>query len=136
MERRDFLKQCGALCLSSVGMAATLQSCKTLYVPNETVNNRILVKKADFQQGNFVLIRNNRLQAPLYLRKETDDKYTAVLMLCTHKGCELNTAGDRLVCPCHGSEFSHTGQVLSPPADKDLRPYAVTSDTNTIYIQL
>jgi Rieske Fe-S protein len=42
---------------------------------------------------------------------------------CTHLGCQLNsTDGERLLCPCHGSEFDgRTGAVLKGPAGKPLK---------------
>ena len=137
MERRDFLRSCGFACAGAIGLSTFLQSCKTIaYVTNTTEGNKIVVKKADFGRNKFVLVKNEKLQAPVYLLKESEEKYLAVLMLCTHKGCELNTAGDLLVCPCHGSEFSTTGKLISPPADKDLQKFVVTADLNNIYIQI
>lgn len=137
MERRNFIKQCGALGIACVGFAALLEGCKTIsYVPGSTTGNTIQVKKTELIQSKFVLVKNEKLNAPIYLCKLNENQYSAVLMLCTHNGCELNAAGDNLVCPCHGSDFSNTGKVLSPPAAKDLYKYQVTTDQDNIYIKL
>ena len=137
MERRNFIKNCGVLCASSIGVATFLQSCKSaFYVPNVIDDNKIIIKKINFAENKFVIVRNEKLQTPIYLSKVNETEYSAVLMLCTHKGCELNTAGNYLVCPCHGSEFSNTGKVLHSPAEKDLQKFSVTTDNSTIYIQL
>ena len=125
------------LCGAGIVFSAVLQSCKTaFYAPNTISENKIVVSKKHFAQNKFVLIKNDQLQAPVYLTKINESEYSAISMLCTHKSCELKPAGINLVCPCHGSEFSNTGKVLSPPAEKDLKKYNITSDMENIYIQL
>lgn len=54
------------------------------------------------------------------------DKYGQVHLVnttCTHMGCEVgwNNAERSWDCPCHGSRFSYSGEVLEGPAVKPLK---------------
>lgn len=127
----------GMACLASTALISFLESCsQVFYVPHTTTGNRIIIKKADMMHGKYLLVRDQRLEAPVFLHAADADAYSAVLLLCTHKDCELNPAANLLICPCHGSEFSMEGKVLQGPADSDLKKYTVSTDAEHIYIQL
>jgi cytochrome b6-f complex iron-sulfur subunit len=135
--RRDFLKGAAVLCCGMAGMSALLQGCTNVkYVQGTDAGGKLAVKKADMELDKFVVVKTEKTEAPIYLSKTGDNNYTALLMLCTHKQCELRPTGTFLTCPCHGSEFSNTGKVLKEPADKDLYQYNVTTDDTNIYIHL
>ena len=58
---------------------------------------------------------------------------------CTHLGCLINkTENGILFCPCHGSEFSSTGNVVKGPADKHLKklPYKLNSKSGEITVEV
>jgi Rieske Fe-S protein len=41
--------------------------------------------------------------------------------ICTHMGCTVTPAGEKLNCPCHGSQYDAlTGKVLRGPASQPL----------------
>ncbi|MDQ4134366.1 MAG: FAD-dependent oxidoreductase, partial [Actinomycetota bacterium] len=46
----------------------------------------------------------------------------AVSITCTHMGCTLkwNPAETSWDCPCHGSRFTHTGEIIEGPATQPL----------------
>ncbi len=54
--------------------------------------------------------------------KNNDGRLFAVHPDCPHMGCsvEWNQSEKSWDCPCHGSRFSHTGEVLTAPAIKGL----------------
>ena len=137
MDRKEFLIRSGMICLAATGIGSLFQSCKSAYyAPFQPAGNKISLKKTELEQRTFVLVKTDKFNEPIYLAKLGEDHYSALLMYCTHKGCELNPAGNQLVCPCHGSEFTNTGKVLEGPADKDLHKFQVTTDKENIYIQL
>ncbi|WP_405885127.1 Rieske (2Fe-2S) protein [Streptomyces sp. NBC_01136] len=49
--------------------------------------------------------------------RRTDGRIRAVSGNCTHQGCrlDLDSAHDRLACPCHGATFSLAGVNLTRP---------------------
>jgi len=135
MHRREFITGTVAFCCTASFLS--LEGC-TGYksVTADRTEGKLSVKKSDITDSPFVIVKSSGLNAPVLLKKENADTYTSVLMLCTHKQCELKPQGSILYCPCHGSEFSHEGKVLKEPADKDLVQYKTSADNNYIHIHL
>jgi cytochrome b6-f complex iron-sulfur subunit len=64
---------------------------------------------------------------PLAITRLTDAKAVAVSRICTHEGCTVNLPVASLLtlnCPCHGSRFEVTGQVVNGPAARPLASFA------------
>lgn len=81
-------------------------------------------KKVSFA-GSYIIVNNS-------------EKTTVLSAHCTHLGCIINqTENDRLVCPCHGSEYDLNGNVLKGPAYKNLEvlPSKIISDGTQIEIE-
>lgn len=66
----------------------------------------------------------------------SDTQIVALSAICTHSGCSMDylPAQSVLDCPCHGSQFSTTGDVLRGPANRSLRVYSATLASNMITI--
>ena len=146
MERREFLKACGLGCLGGLTAFSVLEGCTASnYVAKYTSQkNKLQISKSEFQTTGkngitfrkYLLIKPQQLNFPICIFRFSDLEYSAVLMECTHRSCELHNQGDYLLCPCHGSEFSNRGVVQNPPAEQNLKTYAVDHDENYLYIQL
>ncbi len=137
--RRNFLKKTGgftaAMC-SGIGLSALLQSCTTIKnVDVKYANKKLSVAKLDLGEEGITILRNDKLSAGVYLIQH-DEGYAAYLMLCTHKNCELQPTGTFMTCPCHGSEFSNKGEVLTGPATEPLHQFKVTEDDTHVYVWL
>jgi len=62
--------------------------------------------------------------------KDEAGEIYALNSACTHIKCEVvwNNAERTWDCPCHGSRFSYTGEMLTAPARKDLATVEILSD--------
>jgi len=103
-------------------------------VTSQVINDKLAINKADFEDSAFVLVKTDQLAEAIFVAKDEDDNYVALLTRCTHKGCEIRPAANILACPCHGSEFDFNGQVLTGPAEEDLRKFQVETDETKVYI--
>jgi Rieske Fe-S protein len=52
------------------------------------------------------------------LYRDAAGELHAISSVCTHRGCDVhwNDANKVWDCPCHGSRFSPTGEVVHGPA--------------------
>ena len=69
----------------------------------------------------------NSIAGPFLVARTSASAFTAVEAVCTHEGCTVTgTDGSTYVCPCHGSRYSRSGQVVLGPATASLRQHATT----------
>jgi glycine/D-amino acid oxidase-like deaminating enzyme/nitrite reductase/ring-hydroxylating ferredoxin subunit len=71
-------------------------------------------------QGRVVRIEGR----PVAVHRTEGGELQAVAATCTHLGClvDFNDAETSWDCPCHGSRFAPTGEVLDGPAVHPLEP--------------
>ncbi len=88
-------------------------------------SNRMIVVGgvADFQPGSVTLVRKGHC----YLVRLEDGGFLALSRKCTHLGCAVswNATRKRFECPCHGSIFDRTGNVIKSPASRALDRFKV-----------
>ncbi|MEC0304013.1 FAD-dependent oxidoreductase [Terribacillus saccharophilus] len=75
----------------------------------------------NLKRGEATKVRFNGLLLGVY--KDESGEIHQVDTTCTHMKCEVNwnSAESSWDCPCHGSRFSGTGEVLEGPAKKPLK---------------
>lgn len=144
MQRKQFIHLCAGTMAAGL-LGSTLQGCSKSYYAQHTVSGKaIIIPLTEFANGDntqqpyrsFVLVKNELLNFPIAVYRHSEKSYSALYLECTHKGCELNPASTVLQCPCHGSEFSTTGKVLSAPAEHDLKQFTVTVNTADVTIEI
>lgn len=118
---------------SPSGMASTLG-----VVAGRFSGSRVQVTVAGSalaNEGGAVLVEST---AGVFLIARTSaSTFSAIDAVCTHEGCTITGAdGATYVCPCHGSRYNRSGQVLAGPARASLRQYAATFTDGVVTITL
>jgi Rieske Fe-S protein len=77
------------------------------------------------EAGGAVLVESTA--GVFLLARTTANGFTAVDAICSHESCTITgTDGATYVCPCHGSRYNRSGQVMAGPAKASLRQFATT----------
>jgi cytochrome b6-f complex iron-sulfur subunit len=71
-----------------------------------------------------------------YLARLADGGFLALSRKCTHLGCTVPWVAkeQKFICPCHGSAFDITGNVISPPAPRALDMYPVLIENDIVKV--
>ena len=127
MRRRTFLAACGAASLSTA-------CARFPYVTGRLEAGSIVVPRRELDGLDGVLVEHPSLDFPLYVHRASGDEYTAVLTRCMHRGCTVEPTDGRLICPCHGSQYTSAGAVLKGPTQRPLIRFPVRADAEHLYI--
>lgn len=76
------------------------------------------------------------VRGKFYLARLEDGGFLALSRTCTHLGCSVPWIEKEMkfACPCHGSAFDITGNVIEPPAPRALDIYPITIENQTIKV--
>jgi nitrite reductase/ring-hydroxylating ferredoxin subunit len=85
--------------------------------------------------GGAVLVEST---AGVFLLARTSaSAFSAVDATCSHESCTVTgTDGNIYVCPCHGSRYNRSGQVMAGPAKASLRQFATSFTDGVVTIAL
>ena len=132
--RREFVAQVeriGVACL----LPTVLASCAGVrYAQSAVEVDRLVVLRSELSNAGTAFVETPDDQLPIFLRRVSESEFVALSTKCTHRGCQVESAGTQLACPCHGSVFSLKGERLQGPAERPLSRYSVTADAQRIYI--
>ena len=139
--RREFLQQIEAVAVTAVcggrgALPLMLAACGGVrYVTASRIGMQLVLPLKALGRGS-ALVESPNDKLPIFLRRLDDGQFSAVSTRCMHKGCQVEPSSDRLVCPCHGSEYTFEGGVLKGPTEQSLIRYRVSSDDSSVYIHL
>jgi len=76
------------------------------------------------------------VRGKFYLACLEDGGFLALSRTCTHLGCTLPWIEKEMkfACPCHGSVFDITGNVIAAPAPRALNIYPITIENQIIKV--
>lgn len=129
--RREFLKRTGlVLGAASVSgmLSEILASCSSPTSANVTHGTTTVSIASLTSNGQFIVDSSVTPDGtPILIIRQSASSYTALSMLCTHQGCQVQQpSGGTIFCTCHGSEFDLHGNVIQGPAPSPLTNYGVT----------
>ena len=118
---------------SPSGMASMLG-----VVPGRFAGSRVQVTVAGSalaDVGGAALVEST---AGVFLLARTNaSAFSAVDAVCSHESCTITgTDGAIYVCPCHGSRYNRSGQVMAGPARASLRQFATTFTDGVVTIAI
>jgi nitrite reductase/ring-hydroxylating ferredoxin subunit len=129
MLRRDFVL-IGVSALAASGCAGAR------YLAPRLNPGRLSIPSAELAPGAAAFLQTPEMPRPIFVRRDGSGQVVAVLASCTHQGCQPEPVGERLVCPCHGSEFTLEGAVLQGPAERPLQRYEATEENGEVVVWL
>lgn len=134
VSRREFVRHVEVLGVACLAPTIFAGCASVRYAQSVAENERIVVPRAELTASGTVLVETPDDQLPIFLRRVNGTDFIALSTKCTHRGCQVETGGTQLTCPCHGSAFSLSGERLQGPAERPLARFAVTADERNIYI--
>lgn len=123
VSRRDFLGV-AAFGAAIVSAFATLAGMLRMFKPNVYYeeSQKFKIGKAEiFPVGTIRKIDDKNL----FVFSDDDGIY-AITAVCQHLGCIVYTTDWGFQCPCHGSKYDKTGNVIGGPAPRGLPWYEIT----------
>lgn len=143
MKRRDFIKKgCEACAGVSIGLllgSSFLESCgamKLTVVKATPKDGKVSLPETSFADGNATLVRVNGYPFDIAVKKQADNTYLALVLMCTHAGHPLVKSGNSYYCTLHGSRFNGDGKVMTAPASKPLMHLPTEAANGQLYITI
>lgn len=131
--RRVFLQAvgAGALALANVGTAVTAVRYLWPEVLFEPETRFRIGRPDDIAVGTLTVLP----QQKVYVMHAASG-FIAMSAVCTHLGCltQYERENNRILCPCHGSQFAPDGSVRQGPAPRPLPRLALSVERGLLVV--
>ena len=106
---------------------------KKLKVPGENPDSIVTAGAVEGFAPNSVTAF---VKGKFYLARLEDGGFLALSRTCTHLGCSVPWVEKEMkfACPCHGSAFDISGNVIDAPAPRALDIYPISIENNIIKV--
>ncbi|MBI5030870.1 MAG: Rieske 2Fe-2S domain-containing protein [Chloroflexi bacterium] len=134
MTRRQFFAWAWAAAIVALGGQAIAMLVRFIQpVSTSGFGGLVRAGKVDeFTPGSISQIKAGRF----FLYRMNDGSFLAMYQKCTHLGCSVPWVPDedQFHCPCHGTLFDKTGQVLGGPAPRPLDLFSVVIKNGEVFV--
>ncbi len=135
MERRGFLKSLFSV-LSLTALASFIYPLFKFLSPRAVSARvkKVTIARKDVPAGGAFKVNVN--DTPVIVIHHPNKGYIALSRVCTHLGClvDYDSATGRIICPCHGANFTVEGKVISGPAPRPLKKMPLLLKGDSILI--
>jgi len=137
MDRRSLIKNIALGTGTLFLVPSALVSCEDEEPNTDPQNNDLTIDLNDPQYSALTSTGGSVIVQGIIV-VNTGAEYVALSSICTHQGCQVtyDSSANNLPCPCHGSLFSISGNVLNGPASQSLRTYPLSVENDVITIDL
>lgn len=143
MKRRDFIKKsCGSCAAIGAGLllgSSFLESCsaaKLAVVKATQQDGKATLPESSFADGGVKLVRVANYPFDIAVKKQEDNSFLALVLMCTHAGYPLVKSGSNFYCTLHGSRFEANGKVATGPASRPLMHLPAEASNGQLNITL
>lgn len=137
MDRKEFLKKSVIMAVGVAGAAAFLEACKkknnqpSSSAPNVDFTIDISTSQYNALQKNGGYVYDNNV----IIARDNSGNFIALYDVCPHAGCTVQFDGSsKFPCPCHGSLFDNSGNVINGPATTGLKKYNTSLSGNMLHV--